>query len=109
MRLRFLGRGGSTVGECPALYVSDEDTYVVQGWTTDRQGTVEIPHLLPAFAEPNTFIGATMTDTGRGTFTLSGRAVTEPEALGQLGLAEDESAIEVPKRERSFYGATAAE
>ncbi|MGW0180119.1 hypothetical protein [Nocardia sp. NPDC003345] len=90
------------------MYVSDEGTYVVQGWTTDRQGTVEIPHLLPAFAEPNTFIGATMIDTGRGTFTLSGRAVKEPEALAQLQLAEDESVIEVPKRERSHYGAASA-
>ncbi|WP_433654007.1 hypothetical protein ACQPW1_25435 [Nocardia sp. CA-128927] len=65
---------------------------------------VEIPHLLLGFAEPDTFVGATMTDTGRGTFTLTGRAVTEPETLAQLELADNETAIEVPKAERTFYG-----
>lgn len=46
-----------------------------------------------------------MTDTGRGTFTLSGRPITDAETLGQLTLAADETAIEVPKLERTFYGA----
>ncbi|MCX4097600.1 hypothetical protein [Nocardia sp. alder85J] len=54
---------------------------------------------------PDTFIGATMTDTGRGTFRLTGRPVTDPEDLAQLTLADDESAIEVPKIRRTFYGA----
>ncbi|MFE4456057.1 hypothetical protein ACFROC_01750 [Nocardia tengchongensis] len=49
-----------------------------------------------------------MTDTGRGTFTVTGRAVTEPETIDQLDLAEDEAAIEVPKGERTFFGAAAA-
>ncbi|WP_256668308.1 hypothetical protein [Nocardia cyriacigeorgica] len=49
-----------------------------------------------------------MAATGRGTFTLSGRPVTEPDTLAQLDLAEDETAIEVPKLERNFYGASAA-
>ncbi|MGW5385497.1 hypothetical protein [Nocardia sp. NPDC003963] len=108
MRLQFLGKGGSNVGECPSLYVSDQDTYVVQGWVTEQAATVEIPHLLTGFAELGTFIGATMTDTGRGTFTLTGRPITEPGTLAQLDLADDETAIEVPKLERSYYGATAA-
>lgn len=46
-----------------------------------------------------------MTDTGRGTFRLTGRPVTDPEDLAQLTLADDESAIEVPKIRRTFYGA----
>ncbi|MGW1742390.1 hypothetical protein ACWCPQ_26695 [Nocardia sp. NPDC001965] len=108
MRLRFLGKGGSNVGECPSLYASDQDTYVVQGWVTGQAETVEIPHLLTGFAEPDTFIGATMTDTGRGTFTLTGRPVTEPGTLAQLELADGETAIEVPKLERNYYGAADA-
>ncbi|MCP2318952.1 hypothetical protein APR12_004315 [Nocardia amikacinitolerans] len=108
MRLRFLGKGGSTSNGCPSLYATDQASYLVQGWVTDNPETVEIPHLLTGFAEPDTFIGSAMTDTGRGTFTLSGRPVTEPETLAQLDLAEDESAIEVPKRERTFYGAAGA-
>src|SRR5690606_32363701 len=107
-RLTFLGRGGSGQGHCPTLYATDQDTYLVQGWKTDNTGTIEIPHLLLGFAEPDTFIGATMVDTGRGTFRLSGRPITEPDVLGQLDLADDETAIEVPKRAREFYGATAA-
>lgn len=108
MRLRFLGKGGSGAGQCPTLYATDQDTYLVQGWTTGKRETVEIPHLLLGFAEPDTFVGATMTDTGRGTFSVSGRPVADAETLAQLVLADDETAIEVPKLEREFYGATAA-
>lgn len=105
-RLRFLGKGGSPSSGCPTLYAA-EPGYLVQGWTTDELGTVEIPHLLTGFAEPDTFIGATLTDTGRGTFRLSGTPVTDPETLAQLSLAEDEAPILVPKLERTFYGAAA--
>ncbi|OXR40517.1 hypothetical protein B7C42_07456 [Nocardia cerradoensis] len=107
MRLQFLGKGGSGAGGCPTLYATDRDSYLVQGWVTPETGTVEIPHLLLGFAEPDTYVGAPLTDTGRGTFTLSGRPVTEPDVVGQLTLADDETAIEVPKQERKFYGATA--
>ncbi|AXK88646.1 hypothetical protein SAMN05421776_10811 [Nocardia farcinica] len=105
MLLTFLGKGGSSDRDCPTLYATDRGTYLVQGWITDTAGVVEIPHLLPGFAEHDTYIGATMTDTGRGTFTLSGRPITDAETLGQLTLAADETAIEVPKLERTFYGA----
>lgn len=104
MRLRFLGKGGSDKTNCPSLYVTDQGSFLVQGWKTDTPEAIEIPHLLLGFAEPDTFVGATMTDTGRGTFTLTGRAVTEPETLAQLELADNETAIEVPKAERTFYG-----
>ncbi len=105
MRLQFLGMGGSDVGGCPTLYAIDPHGYLVQGWRTDKLGTVEIPHLLLGFAEPDTFIGATMTDTGRGTFTLTGRPIVEPEILARLDLAPNETAIEVPRIRRTFYGA----
>ncbi len=108
MRVEFLGSGGSGQGHCPTLYSTDQDSYLVQGWQTDYLGTIEIPHLLLGFAEPDTFVGANMTDTGRGTFTLAGRPITDAETLDQLDLAEDETAIEVPRRERKFYGEAAA-
>lgn len=104
MRLRFLGRGGSESQGCPTLYATDQGSYLVQGWETGTLGTVEIPHLLTGFTEPDTYLGATMTDTGRGTFRLSGRPVTEPAVMGQLDLASDEAAILVAKRERTFFG-----
>lgn len=105
MPLRFLGKGGSTNNGCPTLLANDPGGYVVQAWKTDRPDTVELPHLLVGFVEPDTFIGSPLTDTGRGTFRLTGRPVTEPELLAQLDLADDETAIEVPKQERTFYGA----
>jgi hypothetical protein len=105
MRLQFLGKGGSDVGGCPTLYATNQDSYLVQGWETGTPEIIEIPHMLTGFAEADTFIGATMTDTGRGTFTLSGRPIAEPETLAQLDLAPNETAIEVPKIRRAFYGA----
>ncbi|WP_431968186.1 hypothetical protein [Nocardia sp. bgisy134] len=105
MRLRFLGKGGSNQGGCPTLYATDRGTYVVQGWRTNDEATVEIPHALLGFVEPDTFVGATMADTGRGTFTLSGEPLGDPEALAHMSFTPDETAIEVPKRERTFYGA----
>ncbi|MGI5219607.1 hypothetical protein [Nocardia sp. CA-290969] len=104
MRIRFLGKGGTTGGGCPSLYATDRSTYLVQGWKTDRPGMVEIPHLLLGYAEPDTFVGTTLTDTGRGTFLLSGAPVSDPEALAQMDIYADETAVEVPKSERSFYG-----
>ncbi|WP_282778111.1 MULTISPECIES: hypothetical protein [unclassified Nocardia] len=108
MSLRFLGKGGSTNNGCPALLVDDQRRYVIQAWKTDRADTVELPHLLLGFLEPDTFIGGTLTDTGRGTFILTGQPITDHETLSQLDLADDETAISVPKRERTFYGAASA-
>lgn len=108
MQIRFLGKGGTTGGGCPSLYATDENTYLVQGWKTNQTGTVEIPHLLLGFAEPDTFIGATLTDTGRGTFLVSGSPVTDTTATDKMDIYPDETVIEVPMTERTFYGAALA-
>lgn len=107
-RLHFLGKGGTEGGGCPSLYATDRNTYLVQAWQTATNGTVEIPHLLLGYARPDTYIGTALTDTGRGTFTLTGRPVTEPDLLAQLDLYPDETAIEVPMATREFYGAVHA-
>jgi hypothetical protein len=62
MRLRFLGTD-SQEGQCPTLYATDRDTYVVQGWKVtdpaaladlrdvlDGETFVEIPKELLRFA-----------------------------------------------------------
>lgn len=108
MRLTFLGKGGSDVGECPTLLATDHGTYVIVGWKTGTTGLVEILHLLLGFAEPDTFVGAQLTDTGRGTFTLAGHPITDAETLAQMTIQPHETAVEVPKAERTFYGATSA-
>ncbi len=96
MRLRCLGVGSQN-GTCPTLFASDRGTYVIQGWRIGPDGSViEIPHILLGFLEPGTCLGATLTDTGRGTFTLSGATVTDLEALQQMNLPDHETAIEVP-------------
>ncbi|WP_405138251.1 hypothetical protein [Nocardia sp. NBC_01388] len=69
---------------------------------------MEIPHLLLGFAEPETFIGATMSDTGRGTFLVSGRPITDRETVDKMSMELYETAIEVPKAERTFHGVTPA-
>jgi hypothetical protein len=104
MRLTFLGKGGSNKDGCPSLYATDQDTYVVLGWRTDRPETVEIPQLLTGYLQPRTYIGATLTDTGRGTFTVSGAPVTDSNTLGQLTMETYETAIEVPRKERTYFG-----
>ncbi|MGI5223186.1 hypothetical protein [Nocardia sp. CA-290969] len=108
MQIRFLGKGGSEGGGCPSLYATDRNSYIVQGWRTDAPGIVEIPHLLLGFAVPDTFVGAMLTDTGRGTFLLSGSSVADPEVVGKLDVREGETYIEVPMAERTFYGAARA-
>ncbi|MCU1640453.1 MAG: hypothetical protein JWN03_728 [Nocardia sp.] len=108
MWLKFLGKGGSGDGECPTLYATEIGTYVVVGWKTETRETVEIPHLLLGFTEPETFIGATMSDTGRGTFLVSGRPITDRETVDRMRMEPHETAIEVPKAERTFHGVTAA-
>lgn len=105
MLLRLLGRGGSKTGDCPTLYATDRNTYLVIGWETDPgTGTVRLPHLLLGFAEPDTYLGATMTDAEDGTFFITGRPVTEPDVLARVELAAGETCIEVPKHRRTFYG-----
>lgn len=104
MKLEFLGRGGTTGGGCPALFATDRDTYVVNGWKTDTPETIEIPHLLLGYVLPDTFIGATLNDSGRGTFLVTGRPVTDAETLAQVDRYPDETCIEVEKKRREFYG-----
>ncbi|SNY83834.1 hypothetical protein SAMN04244553_3569 [Nocardia amikacinitolerans] len=97
MRLRFLGK--NTQGEhSPTLYASDRDTYVVQGWRVpDHPELIEIPHPLLAYLEPGTCLGTLLTDTGHGTFTLTGTEVSDPEALGQMDIPDYESCVEVAR------------
>lgn len=52
MRLRFLGTD-SQVGQCPTLYATDRDTYVVQGWeVTDPEALDDLRDVL----EGETFV-----------------------------------------------------
>lgn len=95
MLLRFLGIN-STSGQSPTLYASDRESYVIQGWRTDEIDTIEIPHPLLAYLEPGTCLGALLRDTGHGTFMLSGKPVTDLEALALMDTPDHEASVEVP-------------
>lgn len=109
MRLQFLGKS-TQGGGSPTLYATDRNTYVVQGWRVEelKEG-VEIPHRLLNHIEPGTYLGALLTDTGRGSFVLSGRSVTDSEALSQMNIPGHETCVEVPKEKEFWFGGVATE
>ncbi|TLF96796.1 hypothetical protein FEK35_27275 [Nocardia cyriacigeorgica] len=94
MKVRFIG-GESGGDGSPRLYVSDRATLVVQGWKTDRDDVIEIPHRLLQFCEPGTCLHG-LQDTGHGTFLLEGTPVVDPEALEQMQIPGHEAAVEIP-------------
>ncbi|MFJ3310746.1 hypothetical protein ACIPSA_48965 [Streptomyces sp. NPDC086549] len=116
MKLRFLGKN-STVGDCPTLYATDRDTYLVQGWKIfandllmqldipEGETAVEVPtelfeHLakdgLPA-GEIRRVQDPIMILTPDGTFVVQGREVTDTETLAQMEIPDYETVVEVPK------------
>ncbi|MFD4404355.1 hypothetical protein ACFWPH_16515 [Nocardia sp. NPDC058499] len=96
MRLRFLGKNTGS-HQSPTLYLSDRETYVVQGWRVpDLPELIEIPHPLLGFLERGTCLGTPLQDTGHGTFTLTGIPVTDAEALAQMDIPSHEASVEVP-------------
>lgn len=107
MRLTFLGKS-TQGGGSPTLYATDRDTYVVQGWRVagGPANLVEIPASLLGYLLPATQLGEPLHPTGRrwcgdsgecGTYTLSGRHVTDPETLRQMSVPGHESCVEVAK------------
>ena len=107
MRLRFLGKE-TQGGGSPALYATDRNTYMVQGWKVEGDDeSAEIPHRLLKHVEPGTYLGALMTDTGRGSFVLSGQSVTDEEALSQMDIPGHETCVEIPKEKAVWFGGVA--
>jgi hypothetical protein len=116
MKLRFLGKN-STVGDCPTLYATDRDTYLVQGWkifANDLLMQLEIPEGETAVEVPSELFEHLAKDglaageirrvedpimilTPSGTFVVQGREVTDPEALAQMEIPDYETVVEVPK------------
>jgi hypothetical protein len=116
MKLRFLGKN-STVGDCPTLYATDRDTYLVQGWkifandllmqldVPEGQTAVEVPTELFEFLEEDGLTAGEfkrledpiMVLTPGGTYVVQGVEVTDPEALAQMEVPDYETVVEVPK------------
>ncbi|MFD4403868.1 hypothetical protein ACFWPH_14025 [Nocardia sp. NPDC058499] len=94
MHVRFLGGPSGGQGS-PRLYETDRATFAVQGWKTDHDDRIEIPHRLLFHTEPGTCI-AGLQDTGHGTFLLTGTPITDSEALAIMKIPGHETAVEVP-------------
>ncbi|WP_433727798.1 hypothetical protein ACQP0C_37160 [Nocardia sp. CA-129566] len=107
MLLRFLGKN-TNHGGSPTLWATDHG-YAVQGWKVDgHPNQVEIPHPLLGFLEPGTCLGSLLHDTGHGTFILSGKPITDPEALAQMNIPDHEASVEVPIAQEIRPDATTA-
>jgi hypothetical protein len=116
MRITFLGKDpGSEKDECPSLYDTDRGTYLLQGWVVDDpaviaeldleagEACVEVPRALMSrlvnsgqLGSPDDGRPAPMVlTTGRDTYVVKGRIVTDAEALGHMVIPDHESVIEV--------------
>jgi hypothetical protein len=116
MKLRFLGKN-STVGDCPTLYATDRDTYLVQGWRIfandllmqldipEGQTAVEVPTELFEFLKEDGLVAGQirriedpiMILTPGGTYVVQGAEVTDHKALSQMEIPDYETVVEVPK------------
>jgi hypothetical protein len=116
MKLRFLGKN-STPGDSPTLYVSDNDSYVVQGWKVlandllmrldvpEGHKVVEVPtelfEHLDKDGQPSgvikDFSDPIMILTAEGTCIVQGPEMRDPEALSQMRLPDYEDCVEVPR------------
>jgi hypothetical protein len=115
MRLTFLGKE-SVPDQSPTLYVSDHDTYVVQGWiVTDPQvialiaiandeDIVEVPAKLMVHLAKDGVIGDVMNFIppivhvlDNGNYIVRGKRVTDREALDQMSIPDHETCVEVSR------------
>lgn len=115
MRLTFLGKD-SVPDQSPTLYVTDRDTYVVQGWivtdpqilaavtVADGETIVEVPPKLMTHLAKDGVAGEVVnmvapivhvTDTGN--YIVRGRKVTDPAVLGSMDIPEHETCVEVSR------------
>ncbi|MFD9816188.1 hypothetical protein [Streptomyces sp. NPDC059080] len=116
MKLRFLGKD-SKQGDCPTLYATDRDTYLVQGWKIfandllmqltipEGQTAVEVPtelfdHLVNDGLPSGEFVrleDPLVILTPGGTYVVQGWEVTDADALAQMEIPDYETVVEVPK------------
>jgi hypothetical protein len=115
MYLIFLGKE-SVPDQSPTLYVTDRDTYVVQGWivadpraiatitVADDEEIVEVPAKLMVHLAKDGVAGkvtnlvppiAHVLDNGN--YIIHGKKVTDPEALGQMNIPDHETCVEVAR------------
>jgi len=115
MRLTFLGKE-SVPDQSPTLFVSDRDTYIVQGWiitdpeliaaitVTDDETIVEVPaklmvHLAKdgVVGEVASFMPPIVHVLHNGNYIMRGKKVTDHGTLGQMNIPAHETCVEVSR------------
>lgn len=115
MKLRLLGKD-STPTNSPTLYATDQDSYVVQGWTVTDKATLaqlavpddetlaEIPPTLLEYLSLDSLAGQVINIvppivavTPTGHYIIQGKQVTETEALSQMTIPDHETCVHVDK------------
>jgi hypothetical protein len=115
VRLTFLGKE-SQPNNSPTLFVTDRDTYVVQGWIvtdpqaldiltpTDDETIVEIPPKLMVnlvndgvSGDVTNLVPPIVHILENGNYIFQGARVTDTKALAQMNIPSHESCVEVPK------------
>jgi len=105
VQLTFLGKE-TQGGGSPTLIATDRDSYVVQGWKVPGEpATVEIPAALLRHLTGRPGLAATLRDTGRGSYVLTGQPVTDMAVLAQLDIPGHETCVEVGRQEGGADGA----
>jgi len=113
VRLTFLGKE-SVPDQSPTLFVSDRDTYVVQGWivtnpeiiaaitVADDETLVEVPAKLMVHLAKDGVVGEVANFRPpivhvlhNGNYIVRGKKVTDPETLGQMSIPDHETCVEV--------------
>lgn len=103
--MKVIYLGGTTGGQgSPRLYLTERESFAVQGWKTGREDQIEIPHKLLAYTEPGTCL-AGLQDTGRDTFLLLGTPLRDPEALSAMTVPDHETVVEVAINQEVTPGA----
>lgn len=116
MKLRLLGTN-STGGDCPTLYATDQDSYIVQGWqlfANELLMQLDIPEGETAVEVPTELFDHLSKDglsavgvdrpqapimvlTEQGTCVVQGKAVTDAQVLDQMSIPHYETCVEVAK------------
>ena len=114
MRLTFLGKD-SQPNQSPTLYVTDQGSYVVQGWIVpesdvlagivlaDNEADVEVPAKLMTHlandgirGEVVNLVAPIVQVRENGNYIVKGTSVTDAEALAQMDIPDHETCVEVP-------------
>jgi hypothetical protein len=115
VQLKFLGKE-STPTNSPTLYVTDQDSYVIQGWIVtdnailaqlvipDDETIVEVPAALLDYlssdgldADTRNLMPPIVYVKENGNYIIQGRRVTDSAALSRMSVPDHETCVHVSR------------